>query len=173
MSASERLARDDVGVFIHDPDVYAWAATEHNACRGCSPLFSLHPIANFITNSMSGDRRLGFICDGCAAAIAEPVAFALLLRLRDVIPRSDFGFEIVSRLRFDEAANEWVPLTNHCTHCEEVFERRPSTGFGDYFLCQKVTRRPLCDTCARLLASTDLLDLLCSLLATRPNAPSG
>jgi hypothetical protein len=33
-------------------------------------------------------------------------------------------------------------------------------GVGEFHLCEKVTRAPLCDTCAELLATRELLDVL-------------
>ena len=85
--------------------------------------------------------------------------FSLLQRLRDVIPRSEYGIDVVLRVDVDEL-NQPFFATTYCSHCEEVIRLEHVPGIAEFYLCEKLTRAPLCDTCAELLATRELLDVL-------------
>lgn len=158
----DQLEPDDISISVSSPDEYAWASVDFNTCRGCDRTFVLHPIGNCFSCRFDPPHQPGFVCDECAERIAASAVFDVLLRLRDVIPRSDFGIGMVSRRRLT-SMDTWVVKTNMCAHCDEAFEPHWTQRTGEFFLCEKMTRRPLCDDCAALLAPAALVDVLSSL----------
>jgi hypothetical protein len=152
------LSRGDVVLSLYNAETYAWAALSSQVCPGCSRELTLHPIANFYTNRLDATHVPTPVCDLCAKAVA-PSLFLLLQRLRDVIPRSEYGIDVVLRVAVDEL-NQPFFATTYCSHCEELIHLENVPGIGEFHLCNKVTRAPLCDACAELLATRELLDVL-------------
>jgi len=157
------LGPDDLMMMPFDPELYVSCAIEQQYCGNCGEHVAPHPIANFWTVILIEEpNEPHMICDRCAEMIASAASFALMRRTRDVLSRSDFGIDTVAAVRWDDAKKENYFVDNRCSHCELSFVAGTpgTTHWIEWFLCDKGTREPICDTCAELLASRELLDLL-------------
>lgn len=164
MKSDGPLKGDDVSVVLFDPELYAQIAGDGARCRVCGHTAVVHPIANIFTNRISKEESLQIVCDYCAHSIVPHEEFSLLLRVRQVLSRSEFAIDTVAAVYWNELTNEPNHAENYCSHCglEFVVGVPGTTKWIEYFLCEKDTRAPICDICAELLATQELRDLLSS-----------
>lgn len=149
------MSETTIGIGLHGPIEYVDLASDPNPCALCGQDVRLDPIANFYTLF---DCQV--VCDQCAVAgVQAPLANAIA-RVRQAVPLSDFGVEMLSNARRLELANKYGEDWCLCAQCEE-------DTFSDsgerYYACEKVTRRPICDACLAVVGTAELIAALTAL----------